>query len=181
MSKIENVNLKSEQALILANLNCINETIEKVSDLLKLNYSKFENKVLNVKLENFINNNVNFNTFKKLHYIKLYCVNCYEYYGKINNDKYQHIVYANNYYRYPEIYFELKDDGKRIDSNKLIESLKDYLNYLLNEKSKLEIKINNFEKNVNKLERLAKHLKKIKDGLSYEDRDYLKNNFYINL
>jgi hypothetical protein len=179
-----NENINSEQAGFLAELKCINYHIDTIKELLKLDYSKFDNKVLNIKLEKFIDKSIVYKQYENNkeggnNFISLYLLDASVHFGKINKDNYQACLYAS-YYRGILVPFNIID--KRIQVKSIIEGLEKTLEKLENAKKEYQFKFDNYNNNETLLDAEFKKINDIMQALSYENfnkiKDRIKSNFH---
>lgn len=163
--------LKEKEAYYLAEIKSINEHIERLENILKLDLSKFDNKVLNIRFSKAIGETVQGN------YIMLYAKNCTGHYG-IKKNGHQSIIYST-YNR--AIQVDIITDNNRIMINETLNNIKLKINNLEIQKKDYQLKFDNYDNNIKNLDNIVSEIKKLTDGLDYEDKEYILKNHYIKL
>jgi len=165
--------LSEKEGSYLAEIKSINSHIKTIKSILKMDLKKFNKKVLNIRFAKAIDEKVVINK------IILSTMDCAQNFGKKDKYRCQEVVYAVNY---KQIAVEVvTNDENRILLEQTLINFKNEITRLRMKKEGYIFKFKNYDKNILKIKKIAEQIKSLTKKLTYEDRDYLKNNFCLSL
>ena len=165
--------LSEKEGYYLAEIKSINSHIKTIKSILKMDLKKFNKKVLNVRFAKAINENMVVNK------IILCTMDRAQNFGKKEKYRCQEVVHAVNYRK---ITIEVAtNDENRILLEQTLINFKNEITRLRMKKEGYIFKFKNYDKNILKIKKIAEQIKSLTKKLTYEDREYIKNNFCLSL